>query len=217
MSGKKIEIFDIVDEDDRVIGRAPRADCHGNPALIHRVSHVLVFNHRNQLLLQKRSRHKDIQPGRWDTSVGGHLEPGESYLDAAYREMREELGIDGVPLTFLYHSKIRNEIESENVATYFARHDGVFQFPPEEIEEIRYWDAGEIEMALGSGIFTPNFEEEWGLWCRWNSRYPAAAGERLGLCAGDSFPDLLRDLSADQAGVGAAQDLGRGRGPCRIK
>ncbi len=87
------EWFDIVDENDRVICQAPRSVCHGDPSLIHRVAHVLVFNRRGQLLLQKRSRSKDIQPGRWDTSVGGHLDPGEDYLEAAYREMREELGI----------------------------------------------------------------------------------------------------------------------------
>jgi isopentenyldiphosphate isomerase len=114
---KKSEIFDIVDENDRAIGQAPRAECHGNPALVHRVAHVLVFDRHDRLLLQKRAMTKDIQPGRWDTSVGGHLDPGESYLEAASREMHEELGIEGVPLTWLYTSKIRNEIESENVST----------------------------------------------------------------------------------------------------
>lgn len=164
---KKSEYFEIVDEQDRVIGRALRSECHGNPALVHRVAHVLVFNRDGWLLLQKRSMAKDIQPGRWDTSVGGHLDPGESYPGAACREMREELGIEGVPLTYLYASKIRNEIESENVATYFARHDGEVRFAVDEIDEVRFWRTDEIEAALGSGVFTPNFEEEWGMWCRW--------------------------------------------------
>jgi len=75
--------------------------CHGNPALVHRAVHVLVVNAAGELLLQKRSARKDIQPGKWDTSVGGHLEPGESYFAAALREMREELGLSGLPLTFL--------------------------------------------------------------------------------------------------------------------
>jgi isopentenyl-diphosphate delta-isomerase type 1 len=161
---KKLEVFDIVDENDRVIGQAPRAECHGNPALVHRVAHVLVFDRHDRLLLQKRAMTKDIQPGRWDTSVGGHLDPGESYLEAACREMREELGIEGVPLTWLYSSKIRNEIESENVSTYLARYDGEVHFAVEEIDEVRFWTAKEIDAALGTGVFTPNFEEEWGLW-----------------------------------------------------
>jgi isopentenyl-diphosphate delta-isomerase type 1 len=191
---RKTEIFDIVDEDDRVIGQAPRAECHGNPALIHRVAHVLVFNSRHELLLQKRSMRKDIQPGRWDTSVGGHLDPGESYLEAACREMAEELGIRGIPLTFLYHSRIRNEIESENVATYLARFDGEIRFAAEEIDEVRFWTPEEIESSLASGTFTPNFEEEWATWRRWCRRYPTAAGDTIGFCAGDSFPDLFRAM-----------------------
>lgn len=204
MSGEKAEFFDIVDENDRVIGQAPRSQCHGDPALVHRVAHVLVFDGSGRLLLQKRSPYKDIQPGRWDTSVGGHLDPGESYIEAAYREMREELGIEGVPLTFLYSSKVRNAVESENVATYLARFDGEIGeivFPPEEIDEVRFWDPREIEAALGSGCFTPNFEEEWGHWRRWTRRYPPAAGDRIGLCAGDTFPDLFTGLAREEKGT----------------
>jgi isopentenyl-diphosphate delta-isomerase type 1 len=191
---KKAEFFDIVDEHDRVIGQASRSACHGNPALVHRVAHVLVFNSRGELLLQKRSRHKDIQPGRWDTSVGGHLDPGESYLQAAVRETAEELGVSGVPLTFLYHSRIRNEVESENVATYLTHYDGDLVFPVEEIEEVRHWREEEIEAALGSALFTPNFEEEWRLYRAWKQRYSAAYSNGIAFCAGDTFPDLFAAL-----------------------
>jgi isopentenyldiphosphate isomerase len=193
----EVEYFEIVDDEDRVIGRAPRSDCHGNPALVHRVAHVLVFNRDGALLLQKRSRHKDIQPGRWDTSVGGHLAPGEDYRQAALREMTEELGVTGVPLTFLYHSRIRNEIEAENVGTFLARHDGPFSFPPEEIDEIRFWTAEEIEAALGTGTFTPNFEEEWRQYQAWTRRNPGTDNDRLGLCAGDTFPNLKKELERE--------------------
>ena len=171
---EKGEFFEIVDEEDRVVGLAPRSLCHGDPSLVHRVAHVLVFKD-GELLLQKRSMSKDVQPGKWDTSVGGHLDPGETYLEAARREMEEELGIRGVPLTFLYHSRIRNDFESENVATYLASYPGEIRFNPEEIDEVRLWTAQEIEAALGTGIFTPNFEEEWGMYREWNSK---VKGER---------------------------------------
>lgn len=185
---KMAEIFDIVDEEDRVIGQAPRSRCHGDPSLIHRVAHVLVFDSAGRLLLQKRAMTKDIQPGRWDTSVGGHLDPGESYLAAARREMKEELGIHGMPLTFLYHSRIRNEIESENVATYLVHYDGAIRFSRDEIEAVRFWTAAEIEAALGSGVFTPNFEEEWSLYGRWARRRLTVDGAGTGFRGEEPFP-----------------------------
>ncbi|MEJ2201903.1 MAG: NUDIX domain-containing protein, partial [Desulfuromonadaceae bacterium] len=143
--GKGEELFDIVDDRDRVIGQAPRRRCHGDPSLSHRVAHVLVFNSLGELLLQKRAKHKDVQPGRWDTSVGGHLDPGETYLAAACREMREELGITGLIPSFLYRSQIRNDFESENVITYLVHYDGEIRMDPEEIDEVRFWAADEIE------------------------------------------------------------------------
>lgn len=155
------EYLEIVDADDQVIGLALRSECHGNPQLIHRVAHVLVFDRQGRLLLQKRSMNKDVQPGKWDTSVGGHLDPGESYAGAAAREMCEELGVADLPLTFLYAYQMRNAYESENVATFMTRHDGPFPFSVVEIEEVRFWTPQEIDAALSSGILTPNFEDEW--------------------------------------------------------
>lgn len=190
MPHPKTEMFEIVDEQDRVIGIAPRSECHGNPALVHRVAHVLVFRPGGELLLQKRSRYKDIQPGKWDTSVGGHLDSGEDYQSAAIREMREELGLGGVPLTFLYKSRIRNEIESENVATYLALHEGAIRFAAEEIEAVRFWRRAEIDAALGSGLFTPNFEMEWRLFLDWCRR--RVEGAPTGIAGDAEFGALLR-------------------------
>jgi isopentenyldiphosphate isomerase len=188
------ELFDIVNEDDEVIGQAPRSTCHGNPDLIHRAVHVLVVNRAGELLLQKRAGHKLIQPGRWDSSAGGHLGVGESYLAAGQREMREEIGVEGVPLTCLYASKIRNEIESENVMTYLARSEGPFRAEADEIDELRFWAAREIDAALGSGLLTPNFEDEWQMYQRFKRLYLNDEQGRLGVCAGDGFPDLIRNL-----------------------
>lgn len=160
------EYFEIVDADDHVIGKALRSECHGNPQLIHRVSHVLVFDRQGRLLLQKRSMNKDVQPGKWDTSVGGHLDPGESYETAAKREMFEELGVAG-PLTFLHAYQMRSSFESENVATFTACHDGPFPYSRAEIDEVRFWTSQEIDAALPKGILTPNFMDEWERWKRY--------------------------------------------------
>ncbi|MDX1762989.1 MAG: NUDIX domain-containing protein [bacterium] len=158
----EVEYFEIVDDGDRVIGTAPRSRCHGDPSLVHRVAHVIVVNRKGELLLQKRSLEKDIQPGKWDTSVGGHLNVGEGYEVAARREMKEELGIEAESIDFLYAYPLRNAVESENVRTYLCRYDGPIFFDREEITEVRYWSAEEIEHHLGRGMFTPNFEDEYG-------------------------------------------------------
>ena len=156
------ELFDIVDKNDMVIGAATRSEVHGNPALIHRVAHVLVFNSEGELFLQKRGLSKDVQPGKWDTSVGGHLDTGESYFVGARREMEEALGITGADIKFLYKYRHENAYESEFVATFSCVWDGQIVTAASEIEEGRFWTLPEIEENLEREVFTPNFIDELG-------------------------------------------------------
>lgn len=155
------ELFDVLDASGRKVGQALRRECHGNPALIHPAVHVLVCDHAGRLFLQKRSSVKDIQPRKWDTSVGGHPRCGEEAEAAARREMREELGVEPPCLEPLYHYLWRSAVETEFVTSFRAVHEGPFNLQPEEIETGRFWTAAEIDAALGSGLFTPNFEYEW--------------------------------------------------------
>ena len=150
----------VTPDDSRVIGPVPRSLAHGNPALVHRSVHILVLG-GGRLLLQKRSLRKDTQPGKWDTSVGGHVAFGQTYEEAARREAEEEIGIVPGALEFLYPSRIRNAVESENIRTYLHLSEGPFRPEPREIDELRFWSRSEIEVALGRGVFTPNFEEEY--------------------------------------------------------
>ena len=157
------EYFDIYDEAGNRIGRALRSECHGNPALLHHTSHVVIFHPDGErLLLQKRSRNKDIQPGKWDTAVGGHVDCGEDYLTAARRELREELGVSEFPgeLRYLFDSKIRNSIESEDVRVYGLTFAGPVRFQTEEIDEIRFWTKEELADLENRKLFTPNLVSE---------------------------------------------------------
>ncbi len=153
------EFLEIVNEKGEVTGLAPRSRIHGDPALMHRVAHVLVFNGKGQILLQKRSMKKDVAPGMWDTSVGGHVDPGESPEEAARREMLEELGVQS-PLKFLHSYIHSNAYETELVHTFLAIKDGGFKFDPGEIDEIRFWDLEEIKQSAGAGVLSGNFEHE---------------------------------------------------------
>jgi isopentenyldiphosphate isomerase len=158
------ELFQIVDTDGRVIGMASRRACHSNPALRHRVVHVLVRDSSGRLFLQKRSETKDIQPGKWDTSVGGHLRPNEDPLTGADRELEEELGIQDAAPEFLYRYEHRSSVETELVDTFGLCWDGDIRCCPEEISEGRWWRLEEIRAVLGTGACTPNFEEEFARW-----------------------------------------------------
>jgi isopentenyldiphosphate isomerase len=154
------EWFELVDETGRVVGRATRRECHGNPALIHQVTHVLVFDRAGRLFLQKRSAAKDIQPGKWDTSVGGHMQPGETPEAAARREMREELGAEPGELAFAYQYLWRSPVETELVRAFATVHEGPFHLEPAEIDDGRFWPFEEIEAGLAGGLLTPQLASE---------------------------------------------------------
>lgn len=154
------ELFDIVDTEDRVIGSAYRSEVHGDPSLIHRVAHVLVFTADGRLLLQRRSAEKSVQPGKWDTSVGGHVPRGESYEAAAQREAAEEIGLLAPTLTRLYSYLHRNDYESEYVTTFSCVNDGPFEPEPNEIAELRFFRLSDILESRSSGVYTPNFLDE---------------------------------------------------------
>lgn len=155
------EQLEIVDPAGTTIGTASRSKMHGNPALLHKVVHVLVFNTAGELLLQKRSLKKDVAPGMWDTSVGGHVGQGEDLLTAARREMQEELGVTPEhDLEYLYSYIYANEYESELVFTWRCMHDGPFRFNPEEIDDIRFWTIKELTHMQKSDLLSGNFMAE---------------------------------------------------------
>lgn len=153
----------LTNEQGAPIGCARRTVCHGNTALLHAVVHVFVIDEDGRIFLQKRAMNKDIQPGKWDTSVGGHVDPGETYDTAAWREMQEELGIQPEELTKAYNYIWFSEVESEFVTTYSAQYSGTCRIDPSEIDEGRWWNREEIRNTLKAGTFTPNFEHEFRL------------------------------------------------------
>ncbi len=158
------EWFEIVDKEGHIIGRAPRKVCHnGRSFYMHRVVHLLIVNRKGDMLLQKRSAGKDIQPGKWDTAVGGHVNIGESISDALIRETSEELGVrlkPGKP-RFLYSYLMKSDREQELVNTFLVqRNEKRYMFSRDEISEVRYWALAKIRKNIGQGVFTPNFEDE---------------------------------------------------------
>jgi isopentenyldiphosphate isomerase len=138
------EIFDVVNERDEVIGRERRSEVHRR-GLRHRAVHVLVFNARGQVFLQKRSMSKDMFPGAWDSSASGHLDSGEDYDACAVRELREEIGlcVDRPPGRIL-RIEACEDTGQEFVWVYRCESEGPFTLHPEEIERGGWFGAGEV-------------------------------------------------------------------------
>ena len=155
------EWFPIVDEDGNTTGKALRSVCHdGKSMLLHPVVHLHLFNEQGELFLQKRSAAKDIQPGKWDTSVGGHVSPEETVPEALKREANEELGLLNFIPEFLGKYIWESARERELVNSFSTISDDVPEINKDEIEEGRYWSMKEIKANLGKDVFTPNFEHE---------------------------------------------------------
>lgn len=156
----KDELFPIVDEEGQVIDKATRGECHGGSRLLHPVVHLHVFNHTGEIFLQKRPEWKDIQPGKWDTAVGGHIDYGETPEDALVREVREELGITTFTPQWLGMYVFESQRERELVYVYQMVYDGEIRPSEAELDGGRFWTIDEIRSAIGKGILTPNFESE---------------------------------------------------------
>ena len=154
------EIFPLVDEEGKVIGKATRGECHNGSRLLHPVVHLHVFNSKGEVYLQKRPEWKDIQPGKWDTAVGGHIDYGEKPEEALHREVGEELGIsDFEPVAvgmYVFNGLRERELVYVNKTTY----DGAVNPSKEELDGGRFWSIEEIKEAIGKGVLTPNFESE---------------------------------------------------------
>jgi isopentenyldiphosphate isomerase len=138
------ELFDVVNVHDEVIDHKPRSEVH-RFGLKHRAVHVLVFNSRGEIFLQKRSMKKDRQPGLWDSSASGHLDSGEDYDAAAVRELQEELGLTvAQPPRRLFKISARAETDQEFVWVYRCEAEGPFRLHPDEIERGGWFTLAEV-------------------------------------------------------------------------
>ena len=183
-----VELLPLIDGQGNVLGRITRAEAHGGAKPLHPVVHVHFYGRDEAtgeltLCLQKRSMTKDIQPGKWDTAVGGHVDYGETLAQAAARELGEELSfpcieadgsvtMDAVGrgcfgpfgLQYVWES----DVERELVSIFFAEVSPrqvvamwkAMAVGQDEVDDLRAWPLSALEANLGRGVFTPQFEQE---------------------------------------------------------
>lgn len=149
------EVVDVVDEHDRVVSSVPRSEMRRRN-LRHRAVYILVFNRAGQLFAHQRSRSKDVFPGFWDTTVGGVLCAGESYDEAAQRELAEELGIQNARLRRLFSFRFEDESTRVLGVAYSCTHDGPFVLQATEIECGGWEDLDEVIERSQHDAFCPD-------------------------------------------------------------
>lgn len=154
------ELLPLVDEQGRVVGTATRGHCHDGSHLLHPVVHLHIFDPEGRLYLQHRPAWKDIQPSRWDTAVGGHVDAGETVAEALRREVREEVGLTRFEAEHVTDYVFRSERESELVHVFRTTTPETPR-PSAELDGGRFWTRDEIEAAIGRERLTPNFEQEY--------------------------------------------------------
>lgn len=157
------EWLPIVTDEGKIIGQYPRSELHKGLKILHPVVHLHVIDYSKMLLLQKRPENKLVQPGKWDTAVGGHISTGESLESALERETFEETGLKDLIPTHVKTYKWETEIEAELVYMYVVKTTQKPSIQSDEVEELRFWSITEIEKNMENGIFTPNFIHEFRL------------------------------------------------------
>jgi isopentenyldiphosphate isomerase/intracellular septation protein A len=159
------EVVPLVDKNGTIIGRAARGDVHFNPhtKLMHPVVHLHVFNRKGEIYLQKRLDTKEVQPGKWDTSVGGHVNWGETLEQSLNRETREEIGLSSFNPVFRGTYIWQTDVEKELVYMFSTVTENELVYNPDEITEGKFWSIESIKNKIGKGILTPNLEYEFSL------------------------------------------------------
>lgn len=172
MQDNKSEMLPLVDSQGNIVGSATRGECHSGSHLLHPVVHLHLFNSRGELYLQRRPDWKDIQPGKWDTAVGGHIDLGEDVMAALLREAREELGLTAFTPVKIAEYIFDSDRESEYVNVFATVYDGPVA-PSQELDGGRFFPIDVIMQAIAAPDnsetpgdseplpqLTPNFAQE---------------------------------------------------------
>ena len=151
----KEELIDIVDDDDNIIRQATWDEMH-KKGLTHRSANVFVFNSKGEIFVHKRAKNLALYPGIHDVKMGGIAKAGESYEDAAKRELKEEAGIENTKLNYLFSFKFRGKQNNNNRKVFKCVYDGKMKLQKEEVESGKFMTIAEAEKIREEGKLSPS-------------------------------------------------------------
>ena len=163
------ELIDCLDEFGNKTGIVKPKSAIKKDGDYHRVIAVLIVNN-DKILIHQRSKNKKVYPSLWSLFIRGHVQSGEDSLDAALREIKEEIGIsiNKNELEFLYtlkeEAKKKDYIENMFYDTYILRKNINIKnitIQKEEVDDIKYINIDEVYNLIknGSKDFVPNNED----------------------------------------------------------
>ena len=144
MKDTQDEQFVVVNEQDEIVGYKTRYECHHNKLCIHRSIAIALFNAKGKLVMQKRSKQKDLYPGYYTLSSTGHVRKGETYEQAATRELQEEMGVTDISLKRIKTFLVSAESETEMITLFTGTYNGTYSYPSDEVESLHYFSSQEI-------------------------------------------------------------------------
>lgn len=152
-----------VDEEGKIAGRVSRTAVHSGQKQLHPVVHMHIIDSKGNVLLQKRPASKLVQPGKWDSAVGGHISFGESLETALARETVEETGVKEFSAQHFTTYRWDTDLESELVYMFITVKDFSPVVTTPEVDALKFWNKADILHNFGKSVFTPNFEHEYQL------------------------------------------------------
>jgi isopentenyl-diphosphate delta-isomerase len=159
------ELVVLVDENDNELGVMEKSKVHTAKTPLHRGLSVFLFDDKSRVLVQRRALHKKTWPGVWSNSCCGHPQPGEAYIDAARREVKEELGleVEGLHKVSDYRYRFeRNRVVENEICPVFAG-VGVGQVRPEPSEVMDYkW----MKWEEFRRVLKEDDKGAWSEWCK---------------------------------------------------
>ena len=146
------ELIIEVDENNSIKGPITRHNAHTIQGTYYRTIYILIRNSNGEILLQKRSSTKDLYPNCWDLSVGGHVNFESSYIDAAIRELKEEMNLLATPEDMIFKGEVLVKLpfsgEFFNVFEYHLKNNDIIKVSEDEVSSIKWLSIDLIKESM---------------------------------------------------------------------